>query len=144
MNTDEKISKPKGGKRKGAGRKAGIPNKGNRDDDKVWVAAYARKCGREAIDKLVHIMHHGKSDNAQIAASVAILDCGYGKPVAQLDVSVTSASVPMINNKKMTLEEAAEAYAETSRNMWAQIKQEDPKLIEATANATVVDIGQKR
>jgi hypothetical protein len=143
MNTVEKISKPKGGKRKGAGRKAGIPNKGNRDDDKVWVAAYARKYGREAIDKLVHIMRHGKSDNVQIAASVAILDRGYGKPVAQFDVSVTSASVPMIN-KNMTLEEAAEAYAETARNMWAQIKQEDPKQIEAPANATVVDIGQDR
>jgi hypothetical protein len=44
------------------------------------LAALARKHSAEAIDLLVQVMRHSRSDAARVSAAAAILDRAYGKP----------------------------------------------------------------
>lgn len=73
QSTEIKVS-GKGGKRDGAGRKPGVPNKATAD-----VKEEARKHGPAAIKRLAHLMEHAKTDAAQVAACQTILDRAYGK-----------------------------------------------------------------
>lgn len=68
-----------GGKRSGAGRPAGSPNRAT-VDQKAKLSQLAKKYSRTAFETLVEISEKGKTDSARIAASIAILDRGYGKP----------------------------------------------------------------
>lgn len=63
-----------GGKRPGAGRPKGRPNKVTAD-----VRALAQEYGAEAIEKLAKLMNEAESEQAQIAAAKELLDRGYGK-----------------------------------------------------------------
>ena len=40
--------------------------------------------GALAVKRLKYLMQHGKSENVQAIAAQALLDRGYGKPVAQV------------------------------------------------------------
>lgn len=65
-----------GGKRPGAGRKKGVPNKATAD-----VKAAAQVYTSKAIKVLATIMDDTKQAGAaRVAAANAILDRGYGKP----------------------------------------------------------------
>ena len=67
---------PKGGKRPGAGRKRGVPNKVNRE-----LGAAAREYTDEALRALVRVMRKKSApDNAVIAAANAIINRGHGLP----------------------------------------------------------------
>jgi len=72
----------RGGRRPGAGRKPGVPNKLTAD-----VKALASEYGPEALQTLVHIMTEGESEQARIAAAKELLDRGFGKPSQQFEVN---------------------------------------------------------
>lgn len=73
----------RGGKREGAGRKKGVPNKLTAD-----IKAIAQDYGEEAVKSLVEIMRDGDAPHAaRVAAAKDILDRGYGKAQQSLDVS---------------------------------------------------------
>ena len=57
-------------------------NPGGRPKDAFKIAEYARQFSTEAIDKIVAVMRNPEADlRAVIAAAVAILDRGIGKPM---------------------------------------------------------------
>ncbi|MOA09125.1 hypothetical protein D3C78_1289340 [compost metagenome] len=65
----------RGGKREGAGRKGGTPNKVTAD-----IKAIAQSFGEEAIKLLVEIARDGEAPPAaRVAAAREIIDRGYGK-----------------------------------------------------------------
>lgn len=75
---------PRGGKRPGAGRPKGVPNKATAD-----VKAVAGEYSQEAIDTLREIMRDkGSPAAARVAASNAILDRAHGKPTQSIDANV--------------------------------------------------------
>jgi hypothetical protein len=63
-----------GGRRPGSGRKKGTPNKATAD-----VKAAAQQYTTQAIDALAHVMLHGESEAARVAAADKLLDRGHGK-----------------------------------------------------------------
>ncbi len=73
MKNNQQIS-TRGGKREGAGRKKGIPNKATAE-----LKGMAREYTVEALETLVGVMRDGESDAAKVAAAREVLDRGYGK-----------------------------------------------------------------
>jgi hypothetical protein len=65
----------RGGRRTGAGRKPGVPNKATAE-----IKEIARKHGADAIKRLAHLMTKAESEQAQVAACKELLDRAYGKP----------------------------------------------------------------
>ena len=61
-------------------------NPGGRPKADFAIQELARSHGPAAIETLAKIAAKGKSESAQIAASTALLDRGYGKP-AQLNMT---------------------------------------------------------
>ena len=68
-----------GGKREGAGRPAGMPNKATIEQG-ARLAELAKSYSDIAFNTLVDVAINGTSDSARIAAANSILDRGYGKP----------------------------------------------------------------
>ena len=73
----------KGGRREGAGRPAGVPNKATREQG-ARLSELAKSYTDIAFSTLVEVAMSGSSDTARIAAANSILDRGYGKPKADL------------------------------------------------------------
>ena len=69
----------RGGRRKGAGRPAGSPNRAT-IDMKSRLSVIAREHTWAALDTLLDVCENGQSETARIAAAQAILDRGFGKP----------------------------------------------------------------
>lgn len=69
----------RGGKRDGAGRPAGTPNKAT-VEQKATITDLAREHTVLALQALVDVAGTG-SDSARVAAANALLDRAYGKPV---------------------------------------------------------------
>lgn len=69
----------RGGKRAGAGRPNGAINKSTQAQ-KATLVDMAKAYAPEALEMLAEVMRYGTSDAARIAACVAILDRGYGRP----------------------------------------------------------------
>jgi Family of unknown function (DUF5681) len=77
-----KTVKPKGKRRGGSWKPGQSGNPGGRPKDAFKIAEYARQFSTEAIDKIVAIMRDPNVDvRAVIAAAIAILDRGIGKPM---------------------------------------------------------------
>ena len=72
-----------GGRREGAGRPAGVPNKATREQG-ARLSELAKSYTDIAFSTLVDVAMNGSSDTARIAAANSILDRGYGKPKADL------------------------------------------------------------
>ncbi len=72
-----------GGKREGAGRPTGVPNKATREQG-ARLSELAKSYTDIAFSTLVDVALNGSSDTARIAAANSILDRGYGKPKADL------------------------------------------------------------
>ena len=76
---------PKGGKRPGAGRPPGRPNRAS-PDQLEQLAALARSHTETAIQTLVDIMkNEASSDAGRVSAVNSILDRGYGKAPVTVD-----------------------------------------------------------
>jgi hypothetical protein len=75
-----------GGKRAGAGRKPGVPNKATRD-----LKALAQRYDSEAVASLVSVMrdcHDVKETGARVRAAELLLAYGHGRPKQQVDATV--------------------------------------------------------
>ena len=88
LEIESKGFKGHGGKRAGAGRPLGSPNKLTRPVREL-AAAY----GPDALYTLVEIMNHGESETARIAAAKELLDRGHGRPKTELEVNRRSIHV---------------------------------------------------
>ena len=78
---------PRGGKREGAGRRAGVPNKVT-GQNRETLTMLAQSYEQEAIETLVAIMRSLDAPHAARATcSNSILDRARGKAVAQVEIS---------------------------------------------------------
>ncbi|MDE2440021.1 MAG: hypothetical protein KGP14_03275 [Betaproteobacteria bacterium] len=77
----------KGGKRKGAGRKAGSLARAT-IEQKSTLEELARAHTDAALNALVRVATTSTSDAAVVSASSALLDRGYGKPKQSVDSRV--------------------------------------------------------
>ena len=71
----------RGGKREGAGRPSGAKNIATAKL-KGSLSELAREYSDDALSALFEVARHGRSERARVAAAIAILDRGYGKPCA--------------------------------------------------------------
>lgn len=62
-------------------------NPGGRPKAVSLIAVEARKHALQAIQTLARIAKNGKSETARIAASVALLDRGFGKPAQSVEMN---------------------------------------------------------
>jgi hypothetical protein len=88
-----------GGSRAGAGRKAGEPNKANRDLREI-AGVYTE----EAVATMVKIMREGEMESARLLAADKLLDRGHGKAVQQaiIDQTITNKWIgppPLTNDE---------------------------------------------
>ena len=70
----------KGGKRPGAGRKAGIPNKANAE-----IKSVAQQYSAEAIEKIVYLMRNAETEQVRLAAAKEIVDRVHGRPAQSVE-----------------------------------------------------------
>ena len=83
----EKSKKQKGGRRPGAGRPPGTPNKKAYTGQAMNIAKLAQDYGPDALRTLAEVMNNGDaSDAARVAAANALLDRGFGRPPQSLNV----------------------------------------------------------
>lgn len=68
-----------GGRREGAGRKPGSSNRATKEQKRT-LSEMAREHTETAIATLADVAVNGSTDSARVAAAVAILDRGYGRP----------------------------------------------------------------
>jgi hypothetical protein len=80
QSTSIKPNGTHGGKREGAGRKRGVPNKVT-----IELADAAREFTLQALETLRHVCEKGQSEAARVAAACALLDRGYGRPKQALE-----------------------------------------------------------
>jgi hypothetical protein len=64
-----------GGRREGAGRKKGVPNKATAE-----IREAARQYSDQAVKRLAQLMTKAESEAAQVAACKEILDRAWGRP----------------------------------------------------------------
>jgi hypothetical protein len=68
-----------GGRRDGAGRKQGSSNRATKEQKRT-LSEMAREHTDTALAALAEVAASGSTDSARVAAAVAILDRGYGRP----------------------------------------------------------------
>lgn len=85
----------RGGKRPGAGRPRGSPNRATQEIQEI-----ARPYAPEAIETLAQIMRTAASETARLSAANALLDRGYGKPTQPTEAEDVPTDV-----KEMSMEE---------------------------------------
>jgi hypothetical protein len=89
------------------------PNPGGRPREVADIRKLARSRGKEAIDALYEIMRDEKAPPAaRIAASVALLDRGFGRPEQRFEGALNVKY--QISDRPLTPEEWAKEYATPS------------------------------
>lgn len=102
----------RGGKREGAGRKPGAPNKLTTEQN-ATLTELARQHTATALDTLVRIAKTGQSEAAQVSAANSILDRAYGKPVQSVEHSgPNGAPMQNVNLSAEEFEERARRVAQ--------------------------------
>lgn len=76
----EEVQVLRGGKREGAGRPAGAPNKATAE-----VMALAQQYTEDAVKELARLALHAESEQARVSAIKELLDRGYGKSKQALE-----------------------------------------------------------
>lgn len=108
----------RGGKRPGAGRRAGSRNKLTAER-KATLTELAQAHADDAMRALAEVSQTG-SDAARVAASVAILDRAFGKPKQGVEVSgPNGAPVSVLDATKLStaaLREIMTAWADEAPN----------------------------
>jgi hypothetical protein len=79
-------SKSTGGAREGAGRPPGRANVATRAL-KATLSEMAREHTQEALETVLQVMREGDTDAIRLAAANIVLDRGYGRPQAALEVT---------------------------------------------------------
>lgn len=92
----------RGGKRQGAGRKKGSVARATAVH-KATLGELARQYTDIAMATLASISRSGESESSRVAASVAILDRGYGRPVQALQHSgaIGSYDLTKLSDKQL-------------------------------------------
>lgn len=163
MSNDASGNGPKskrGGKRPGAGRKPkgyvkpSVISDLNRvkalaSEPPIEIDSIAQRHAKGAIEALVSLLFHGKSEAAKITAAKEILDRGYGKPAVEIggDAAPTlpfmmqPVSVPSVS---LTAEVRAEArrYANLAIEVLRKIAADgDSETAIASASRALLDRG---
>ena len=95
MQNPEKESiaiKSRGGRRPGAGRPLGVPNKLTRPIREL-AALHSEDC----IAVLVELRDHAEAEQVRLAAANALLDRGHGKPRQEIDFSDDGKITVIVN-----------------------------------------------
>ena len=85
-------SETKGGRREGAGRPVGVPNKATREQG-ARLSELAKSYTDIAFSTLLDVALNGSSDTSRIAAANSILDRGYGKPKVGIEEVVNLPAI---------------------------------------------------
>lgn len=130
---------PRGGKRPGAGRPAGKPNR----DTAASRAALADLVAghvETAIATLAQIAKAGESESARVSAATAILDRAYGRPGQAVEITDTTPVMPseIVIRAAHPISEKAEAEIDAARRPDGTL--DFSKLSDATLTQ-IVDIG---
>ena len=91
-------SKSTGGAREGAGRPPGRANVAT-VHMKATLSELAREHTEAALETILTVMRSGETDAIKLAAANIILDRGYGKPTAAVEIASNTSNL-------MTLDEA--------------------------------------
>jgi hypothetical protein len=75
----------RGGRREGAGRKVGVPNKVG-----IELRQAASAYTADALETLASIARDGLSESARVAAACALLDRAHGRPKQHVDMENTA------------------------------------------------------
>ena len=99
------------------GRPKGTPKTGGRQPgshNKVTaeVKELAAPYGPEAVEKLVHLMRHGETEQTQRAAAEALIDRGYGRPTMQVHADIQVATRAVYHDPTAHLEPVASQVIE--------------------------------
>jgi hypothetical protein len=95
---------------RGGWQKGQSGNPGGRPKVFLGIAIEARRHSQTAIRTLVHIARRGKSETARLAAAVALLDRGYGRPAQSVELSL-DLTRPLETMSLEQLKEFRERYA---------------------------------
>ena len=87
--------KPVGGKRPGAGRPLGSPNKITRP-----IKELAADHSEASIAKLVWLRDHSENDQVRLAACRELLDRAHGRPRQEIDLTKDDRVVVIVNRDK--------------------------------------------
>ena len=83
-NLSNQNQSKKGGARVGSGRKKGSRNRATIQAKRA-LSELAQEHTATALNALVLVARKGESESARVAAAVAILDRGYGRPVQAVE-----------------------------------------------------------
>ena len=81
LEKESNVIKSRGGRRPGAGRPLGVPNKLTRPLREL-AALHSEGC----IAVLVELRDHAEAESVRLAAANALLDRGHGRPRQEIDV----------------------------------------------------------
>jgi hypothetical protein len=82
LEKESNVIKSRGGRRPGAGRPLGVPNKLTRPLREL-AALHSEDC----IAVLVELRDHAEAEQVRLAAANALLDRGHGRPRQEIDVN---------------------------------------------------------
>ena len=85
----------RGGKREGAGRPSGAKNIAT-VDLKRSLSELAREYTDDALSALFEVARYSRSERARVAAAIAILDRGFGKPPQASDIQCAKDLPPIV------------------------------------------------
>lgn len=85
----------RGGKRPGAGRPPGAPNKLTRPVREL-AADYSEEC----IERLVDLSKHAESEQVRLAANIAVLDRAHGRPRQEIDLTKDDRIVVIVDRNR--------------------------------------------
>lgn len=106
----EKKPKKRGGRRPGAGRPKGSAAIAT-PVMKANLSAMARAHTQRAIEALVYVATSGQSESARVAAAIALLDRGYGKPQQAVEHSGPGGGPLVIGRiERVVIDPAGERY----------------------------------
>lgn len=89
---ESNIIKSRGGRRPGAGRPLGVPNRLTRPLREL-AALHSEDC----IAVLIELRDHAEAEQVRLAAANSLLDRGHGKPRQEIDLSDDGKVTVIIN-----------------------------------------------
>lgn len=92
LEKESNVIKSRGGRRPGAGRPVGVPNKLTRPL-KELAALHSEGC----IAVLVELRDHAEAEQVRLAAANSLLDRGHGKPRQEMDLRDDNRITVIVN-----------------------------------------------